>query len=112
MKSQKTLGIVLIVIGAVMLFFSDYIAEQVSEGRLKIRSAQSTVNTLDSVFSQSQYTKPVGKIFTGSAQKKIDAGTAEADKYESLSQNLKVGGIILIVIGAAVIIFSKKKRKK
>jgi hypothetical protein len=111
MKSQKILGIALIIVGACMLFFSDYIAEQVSEGRMQIRSAQSQVDTADSLFSQSQYTKPIGKIFTGSAQKKIDAGRREADKYSELSQNLKIGGIILIIVGAAVLIFAKKKKR-
>jgi hypothetical protein len=67
------------------------------------------VNTLDSVFSISKYTKPVGKQITGSAQNRINAGQAEVDKYQAIATNLKIGGIIIIVIGAALFIFSRKK---
>ncbi len=110
MNTKKIIGIALIVVGAVMLFFSNYIAEQVSSGRMQIQQAQSQVDTTDSLFSQTKYTKPVGNIFTGSAQKKIDAGQADVDKYQSMSNNLKIGGIILIIIGAAVLFIPMKRR--
>lgn len=93
-----------------MLLFSDYIATQVAEGKMKIERAQGQVDTAESLFSLSKYTKPIGKTFTKGVQNKIDAGQRDVDKYESLSNNLKIGGIILIVIGAAVLIFGRKKR--
>lgn len=111
MNQRKTFGIILVIIGAVMLFFSNYIAEQVAAGRAEIRSAQSQVNTIDSLFSTSKYTKPFGEAVTGSAQRKIDAGRAEADAYASLSNKLKIGGIVLIVIGGYLFLTSKKKKK-
>lgn len=110
MGTKRILGIALIVIGAIMLFFSDYIAEQVAEGKLKIQSAQSQVDTADTLFKQSEFTKPVGKIFTGSAQKKINEGQAQVDYYEGLSNNLKIGGIVLIVIGVGVLFIGRKKK--
>lgn len=110
MSTQKIFGIALIVIGAVMLFFSNYIAEQVTSGKLQIQEGQRKVDTADSLFSQSKYTKPMGQMFTGSAQKRIDAGQTEVDKYESISNNLKIGGIVLIVIGAGVLFFSRKRK--
>ncbi len=110
MKGQKILGIALIVIGAGLLLFSDYIATQVAEGKLKIERAQSQVDTTESLFSVSKYTKPVGKTFTGSAQKRIDAGQSQVDYYEGLSNNLKIGGIVLIVIGAALLFIGRKKK--
>jgi hypothetical protein len=109
MKNRRIFGIALIIIGAIMLFFSDYIAGQVSQGRAKIANAQSQVDTIDSVFSSSKYTKPFGQAITGSAQSKIDAGIVQADYYEGLSGKLKIGGIILILVGAGLL-FIKKKR--
>jgi len=110
MKPKKVIGIALIVVGAIMLFFSNYIAEQVSSGKQQIQDAQQKVDTADSLFSKSKYTKPVGEMFTGSAQKKIDAGQADVDKYESMSNNLKIGGIILIVIGAGVLFIPIRRK--
>ncbi len=110
MNAKKVAGTVLVVIGAVMLFFSNYIAEQVLSGKMQIKQAQGQVDTIDSVFSMSKYTKPVGKQLTGSAQKKIDAGQMDVNKYEAMARNLKIGGIIVILIGIALFVLSRKKR--
>ncbi|MGB7977827.1 MAG: hypothetical protein WCF19_01545 [Chlamydiales bacterium] len=110
MNTKRTIGVALIVIGAIMLLFSNYIADQVLSGKMRIASAQNQVDTVNSVFSMSKYTKPVGKQFTGSAQKQINAGQEDIDKYESMANNLKIGGVTLIVIGIAFVIFSRKKR--
>lgn len=109
MNTKRVIGIVLIIVGAVMLFFSNYIAEQVMAGQMQVNQGQSQVNTIDSVMSMSKYTKPIGKTMTSSAQSRINAGQAEIDKYESIANNLKIGGIILIVIGIAVVVFSRRK---
>lgn len=110
MKGRSILGIAIIIIGAVMLLFSDYIAKQVAEGKLQIQSAQSQVNTVDTLFKKSDYTKPLGKVFTGSAQQKINEGQAQVDYYQNLSNKLKIGGIILIVVGAGLLFISRKKK--
>jgi uncharacterized protein YjeT (DUF2065 family) len=110
MNTKKIIGIALIVVGAVMLFFSNYIAEQVASGKMQIQEAQGKVDSADSLFSQTKYTKPIGNVFTGSAQKKIDAGQSEVNKYESMSNNLKIGGIVLILIGV-IVLFVPMKRK-
>ena len=109
MKKKKPIGIALIVIGALMLIFSHYIAEQVATGQMQIQKGQSQVDTANSLFGASKYTKPLGKTFTGGAQKKIDAGQREVDHYEAMSNNLKIAGIILIVIGAGVLFIPTKR---
>ena len=111
MNSTKITGLVVIIVGAALLLFSDYIAQEVAEGREQIQQGQQSVDTLDSLFSQSQYTKSVGKTFTGSAQKRIDRGNREVAKYGALSNQLQIGGIILIVVGIGIFFFWKKKRR-
>ena len=112
MGGKKILGIALIIIGAVLLLFSDYIATQVAVGKSQIESAQGKVNTTNAIFSGSRYTKPIGNVFTGGAQKKIDAGQQEVDRYEAMSHNLKIVGIISIVCGGILFAFSLYKKKK
>lgn len=111
MDAKRIFAIALIVVGAIMLLFSHYIAEQVAEGRLKISSGQRQVNTIDSAFSHSQYTKPVGGMLTGSAQRRIDAGSAEADRYESIAHKLQFGGVILIIIGAGMLFIGRRRHQ-
>ncbi len=107
--NRKNLGIVLILVGAIMLFSSNYIAGQVTEGKQELESGKRSVKTIDSVFSMSKYTDPVGKQITKSAQKKIDAGQSEIDKYEFISNALKIGGIVLMGIGVVMAFFPKKR---
>lgn len=110
MKKKMIASIAIVVVGVVSLLFSDYIAKQVAAGKLEIQSGERQLKTADSVFSMSRYTKPVGKSITGSGQKKIDAGNAEIDRYETLSGRLKIGGIILIALGAGLFVFWRRSK--
>jgi hypothetical protein len=107
-KGKKTFGIALIVVGALMIGFSHYIAEQVAAGNIKIYNAQQQVDTVNTLFNRSDATKPIGEVFTGGAQKKIDAGRAKVSHYESLAQKLQIGGVILILAGAGVLFWKRK----
>lgn len=110
MKKMKLIGIILIVVGGAMLLFSDYIARQVAEGRLQIQSGQSQVDTANSLFNRTETTKPIGKAFTGGAQKRIDAGQREVDKYSTIATNVKIIGFVLIGIGAVLVFLPRRKR--
>lgn len=112
MRRKKTVGLVLMIVGAGLLVFSDYIARQVAMGQARIGSAQSQVDTVQSVFSQTEYTKPFGKALTGGAQKKIDAGQQKVDQYSALSSFLKVGGVVLIVAGGYLFFFPIKRKSR
>ena len=106
MKILRILGIVVMVAGVVCIFFSNYITNQVNEGKIKIEEGQKTVDTSSGLFSTNPYTKPIGKGITSSAQKKIDAGKEEVVYYEQLAQTLQISGIVGIIVGAAITVFS------
>jgi hypothetical protein len=113
MKFKRILGIVLIVAGIAMFFMSNYIAEQVAEGKGQISSAQQKVDTGNKLFSLNPATKEVGKTFSGSAQKKIDEGKLEVTKYEKIADLLHTGSIVLVIAGVVLVIMSfVGKRKK
>ncbi len=110
MSSKKIAGLVVAALGAILLVFSYYIAEQVTEGRMKIDRAQGQVNTVNSLFSLSPATKDVGRGLTGSAQRKIDAGSLDVAEYSALAHKLQLGGIVLIIVGIGILVFYGKKR--
>lgn len=113
MNSKRTFGIILVIIGIVMFFMSNYIAQQVEEGKGQVSSAQKKVDQGNSLFSQNRVTKEIGKGMTGSAQKKIDAGKLEIAKYEGIAGWLHMGGIVVVILGACVFAYSfvgKRKR--
>ena len=92
-----------------MIFFSMYIMNQVDTGRQQIYAGQREVDQGNSLFNLNPATKEVGKGIFGSAQKRIDAGTAEADRYQQMANWLKIGGIVLIIVGIGSIFLPRKK---
>lgn len=110
MKTRRIWGIVCIIVGAVMLFFSHYIAEQVAQGKVQIRQGERAIKSTESVFGMSKYTKPIGKTLTSPGRRKIAAGEKEVTRYSEMSRNLKIGGIVLIVVGLGLIFIGKRKK--
>ena len=109
MKKKQWIGVILIVVGAILMFFSHHIAEQVAVGRGEIARRQQQVNSVNKLFSGSETTKPIGELLTGSGQRRINEGIAEADYYDALAKKLQIGGIILVIIGIGFLVFAKKR---
>ncbi len=101
--TRRIVGIALLVGGLVSVLVSSYIKNEVAKGRLQISSAQAKVDKGSQLFSLSPATQDVGKGLTGMAQRKIDAGSAEANYYANLAQVLMIGGIAAMVVGAGVL---------
>lgn len=112
MKKFKVLGGILVILGIVLYIFGSYISGEVAEGRKKIASAQGSVDTLKGISGVTPFSKDLGNMATGSAQKKIDAGRQDADQYETLANWLHGGGIVLFVAGIGLIIYSYTRKKK
>lgn len=111
MKAKLIAGIVIIVLGIIAIAFSVYIKNEVEAGKVKISSAQSSVDTGKSLFNLSPATKPFGEVITGSAQDKIDQGRQDVAKYEMISNWLMGIGIALIIIGIIVVLTGFRKKK-
>jgi hypothetical protein len=108
MKSKK-FGVFLIIFGVVLLGLSYYIKSQVEEGKVKISSAESQVESGKKVLSLTPYTSPVGKMFSSSAEKKISKGKEDVALYEKRALWLQVIGIGCVVVGLGIIIVKKKR---
>lgn len=109
MTGKRILGLLLILIGAGFIYFSQYIADQVEHGREEIRSGQKKINTTRSIFSQSKYTEPFGEAITRPGEKKIAAGRRDIAHYSNLASKLELAGIVLIIVGIGVFILGGKK---
>ncbi len=111
MSTKRIIGIIIAACGAFMLVFSNYISKQVQEGRGKISRAQSQVDTGNKLFSINPITKEVGKGISGGAQRRIDAGSMEADEYAVLAHQLQIGGVVLLIVGCGIVFLSSRKKR-
>ncbi|HSX26433.1 MAG TPA: hypothetical protein VLE89_05435 [Chlamydiales bacterium] len=107
---KRSLGILLVVVGVVMLLASNYIKNEVAAGRLQISQGQSSVNSFNSLFSARPETEVVGRGLTSGAQSRINAGQMEADYYSQMANLLQIGGIACIVVGGIFFFLSMKKK--
>jgi hypothetical protein len=112
MKLMRILGILILLAGIACIFFSNYITNQVNEGKIKVEKGQKTIDQSNSLFSLNPYTKQVGQGLSSSAQKKINQGNEEIAHYQQVAQMLQISGIAAIIIGAGMTIFSFFPRRK
>lgn len=110
---MRIFGSIVLIAGIVLLFFSNYIAQQVEEGKAKIENAQQSVDTGNALFSLDPNTKAVGQVLTSPAQQQINEGKGQVKYYSQLAYNLHQYGQIAIGLGIALIVLGfilKRKR--
>ena len=92
-----------------MLLGSNYIAQQVEEGKAQIHSAEKNVSTTSSILSLNPMTDQIGQGISKAANKKIAAGKQDVAKYEALASKLKIAGMVLIAIGIGIVILGRRR---
>lgn len=112
MGLRRIIGILIVIVGILCLGVSYYINNQILQGVAKIKSAQEKVNKGNDFFSGSSnpVMQGIGSQVTGSAQKKINLGKEEIEKYTAIADNLQMGGIVLLIVGGILIIIPRKRR--
>lgn len=113
MNLKRIIGILICTGGVVLIFISNHIKNQIESGKIQISNAESQVSQGKTFFGLNPVSKTIGdQAIFNPAQNKINAGKEEVTYYESLANQLQIGGIIAIVvgIGIALIPFGGKKR--
>lgn len=111
MKTKRILSGILLILGIGLYIFGSYISGEVAEGRKKIASGQQSVDRAKGASQFSPYTKGLGDMATGSAQKKIDKGKEDVEKYQAMANWLHGVGIVVFIVGAGLLIFSFTRKK-
>lgn len=106
LRSRIT-GWFLLLIGVVLMGLSYYINHQVAEGRIKIASAERSVQSGKTLFGITPLA-PLGEEMTRSAERKIAAGKEEADWYAEQARFMQIVGIVCVVLGVGILIFGKR----
>lgn len=110
MRLKLILGIILCLGGIGLFVLSDYISNEVSEGRVEIQQGQKQVDGINSFFKNTTKTDLVGDVVTNSAQKKINKGIREANYYEGVSGQLKIAAWVSFIAGVIFLVFARRKR--
>ena len=109
---KRVFGILVIVIGVVLLFISNYINQQLIQGNEEIASAKKKVDQGQQLFSFNPIAKEIGQGMTSGAKSKIREGEEQVAQYTVIADWCQKGGIGLIILGAIVVIFGGNKKKK
>lgn len=110
--AKKIIGILLIFLGVAAFLFANYVANQVEEGKQKIKNTQKTVNQVKKISKVNPYSKAIGEIATQPVQEKINAGKEEVKQYSKLAKRLYVGSYISFGLGLLFLIFGFIYKKK
>jgi hypothetical protein len=109
MNKKRILGIIILVVGVSLVVSSFYIKSRVSSGREEIAQAEKTVKRGKQLFSLNPTTKEIGKGLTDSADRKIQEGSAKADRYEIIALWFQISGGVFIVVGGYLIFVRRKE---
>ena len=112
MRLKIILSVLIFVCGLSLFGLSGYITKQVAIGRGEIAQWQAQVNTTNRIINDQSSVKHFGNLLTAPVQEKLDAGTVKANYYTSLSNRLKIGGIVLILLSTFFVFLIVKNRKK
>jgi hypothetical protein len=113
MKVKFIIASIFIFISIGLYSTSRYITKQLESGKAQAAKAQKNVDFGSQLFSENQYSKEIGGLFTGQIQKKIDKGNEEIKKYETINGYIQTGMWVSLAIGGLFIIsgiLTKKKR--
>lgn len=113
MVKLRIFGFLILIAGIVCLFISNYIMEQVNEGKLQVAAGEKKVQQGQQMFSGNPLSEQIGGALTNSANKKIAKGKQQIGYYENVANNFENAGYIGIIVGAGFVLYSffgKKKR--
>jgi uncharacterized protein YpmB len=105
-NTKRTIGIILIVVGVITVFYANFQKQRIAEAGAK---AYQQIEQGNQLFQGNPVGQALGGAATGSFKKKT---ASEIAKYNHLVQIVMIGGIIVAVVGAGMAIFCSKKTKK
>ncbi len=112
MKSARIIGLIVLLAGIGSLMLSNYISNQVLEGKGQIAAGEKKVEQGKSLFQGDVVSEQMGKAITSGAEKKIARGKEEIAYYEQVAEMLHTGGLIASIVGVGILIYSFTMKKK
>lgn len=93
MSAKRITGLVVLIVGIVLIVFSVYSMNRIS-------NAKSGIHSITQPFSGSSGGREAGNFMQG-----------QASQYDTTVRVLLIGGIVLAIIGAGVVLFGKKRKR-
>jgi hypothetical protein len=112
MKMQRIFGGALLVLGAALFLYGNYVSKEVEEGRQKIEIAQDKLDHGPHIPHLRPVPRHMEEMERESAQSRIDQKKEMIDNYEMLATWLHGGGIVVFIGGALLLAFTFNDRKK
>lgn len=97
MNTKRTIGIIILIIGIIVIIYANY-----QKGR--IAEAQGNIEKGTSLFSGNSVGGQVGKSIGGAMESKVSS-------YNTPVMLLMTGGIILVIVGAGMALFCKTRKR-
>lgn len=111
MNRRQIFAVIMVIVGVGMIIFSNYIADQVTEGKLRIARGEKQIKQTETLFSLNPVSKEVGKTLLSPGEKEIAQGKVEVSEYERVVSYLRIGGAVLMVLGFIVLFTGKSKKR-